>query len=1216
MQLLDSLKPMWEEERGRCEGGTLPPRPDSPPRHPPQRPLLPTVVQSMEEKMMCNLEARRMKLEVLSNQSNRPSAPSPSPPPSLPHQPSPTFAQPEAAGPLSPHTTPAHMNERGVKTDRFHLALYSQCANEMVAGTPLPSQPSHSQHESLSGGRLTQLADLLGTSQPMASNMTTPIMQPSSSAPRGALRLSDVAEIGPTPLLTGQGQHLTSFGLDSPFVMDQGSVLLLPSKVQINQAGEQAAASQPGSVDLPYVDHRILTQIIASQSQEPEIMHPAAFDQEQEEEDGEEEELLPTQEQIVQDDLMPEGDEPIEMDDDKDSDHGASRMEIENDGCEEAEEREEISDDEDVVEMMQTPHTHQSQQQRSQRAAGASPSFGPLPLVVTSPSTSGPHSSPVTRSSGRRRRRSPSFSFQIPQSDGASDDAQGKSNNDMAFSFQTSSSSALLGPGSHLPPSLLRPFKPLWPQNMLLNPDGSDAAKPGQLKRKRLGLTNILLGSGSSEPQDQPEAIKIGTASNANADQPPEEEHDPIVFDGSDVESSSSESRELEMKDRLPMWDILQDQDPQSQSEDQHQDIQSSLPVPQYPQPHSIPEQIVIDTSPSPPPASLVSNQARFCFRPSLPPPSPHETLATIQSPVVHQEIFYSVPSDAPLRPLVFAGREFKIPTSLDIPSFTREFDGQSCETSMRTLRLVISASMPPPSLPSSSLSLGTMRPRGMAFTPCALQAPTCMEIDEWLAMEGVKGAGSDKDQMRPLPQVEGYVEGEGRGSELLLTPILPSSAGQASMRASLEGQGRSSLRDDDNVPPASPKWKERNALAHRLSDADICLDAPPAVELIDRDFEATGDGKGSGPPSSFKGTATIRTQGPGALPFSLLSPHKPGTKTATPPSQRGFRVGDDQGEGLVLLTVEIVSDCSPRKLPNPQCDAVMSIVMFVAGPDGSSNKEEGVTPRIFILNQIDNPSGLDHASDGTWSGDALRGFQIDLFCSELAMIEAFAAAIVSLDPDVIVGWEVQRSSIGYLAERSSVLNFNLLRRMSRTPDVQGSKEYLDDEYGRDHAAGLHSTGRVLLNLWRMMRSEVNLRIYTIERCAAAVLRERVPSIPQGQLAAWFKGGPSGGRWRALSHTALRCRLCIDMLYELDLLGRTAEMSRTYGIDFYSCLTRGSQYRVEAVMLRLAHSQNYLAPSPIKEEIGSQPALEVQPLILEPESRMYVDPVIILDFQV
>ena len=51
-------------------------------------------------------------------------------------------------------------------------------------------------------------------------------------------------------------------------------------------------------------------------------------------------------------------------------------------------------------------------------------------------------------------------------------------------------------------------------------------------------------------------------------------------------------------------------------------------------------------------------------------------------------------------------------------------------------------------------------------------------------------------------------------------------------------------------------------------------------------------------------------------------------------------------------------------------------------------------------------------------------------------------------------------------------------------------------------------------------------------------------------------------------------------------MGRTAELARTFGIDFFAVLFRGSQYRVESMMARLAHTQNYLLPSPSKEQVG------------------------------
>ena len=50
---------------------------------------------------------------------------------------------------------------------------------------------------------------------------------------------------------------------------------------------------------------------------------------------------------------------------------------------------------------------------------------------------------------------------------------------------------------------------------------------------------------------------------------------------------------------------------------------------------------------------------------------------------------------------------------------------------------------------------------------------------------------------------------------------------------------------------------------------------------------------------------------------------------------------------------------------------------------------------------------------------------------------------------------------------------------------------------------------------------------------------------------------------------------------------RTAELARVFGIDFSSVLSRGSQLRVESMMLRLARTQNYTLISPSKLQVAS-----------------------------
>lgn len=80
-------------------------------------------------------------------------------------------------------------------------------------------------------------------------------------------------------------------------------------------------------------------------------------------------------------------------------------------------------------------------------------------------------------------------------------------------------------------------------------------------------------------------------------------------------------------------------------------------------------------------------------------------------------------------------------------------------------------------------------------------------------------------------------------------------------------------------------------------------------------------------------------------------------------------------------------------------------------------------------------------------------------------------------------------------------------------------------------------------------------------------------------------------------------------------LDRTSEHARLYGIQFFEVFSRGSQFRVESMMLRLAKPLNYIPVSPTSHQRGCMRAPESLPLIMEPESTMYSDPVVVLDFQ-
>ncbi|XP_046836195.1 DNA polymerase zeta catalytic subunit isoform X3 [Vespa crabro] len=169
---------------------------------------------------------------------------------------------------------------------------------------------------------------------------------------------------------------------------------------------------------------------------------------------------------------------------------------------------------------------------------------------------------------------------------------------------------------------------------------------------------------------------------------------------------------------------------------------------------------------------------------------------------------------------------------------------------------------------------------------------------------------------------------------------------------------------------------------------------------------------------------------------------------------------------------------------------------------------------------------------------------------SEEDLLNNLVTLIRRCDPDILIGWEVEVLSWGYIFQRASNMGFKLFPLyISRTPNISSS--YGSQMFFKEDSE-IRIPGRVFLNVWRIMRHEI---------------------------------------------------------------GRTSEYARLFGIQFYEVFSRGSQFRVESMMLRLAKPLNFIAVSPSVQQRAKMRAPAALPLIMEPESKFYTDPMIVLDFQ-
>ncbi|KAG0360374.1 DNA polymerase zeta [Gamsiella multidivaricata] len=315
----------------------------------------------------------------------------------------------------------------------------------------------------------------------------------------------------------------------------------------------------------------------------------------------------------------------------------------------------------------------------------------------------------------------------------------------------------------------------------------------------------------------------------------------------------------------------------------------------------------------------------------------------------------------------------------------------------------------------------------------------------------------------------------------------------------------------------------------------------------------------------------------------------------------------------LDVLSLEVYCQTRGGLLPDPKYDQILA-VFYCWQTDREGLISNGWAPGTGIFT---------HAKAGMMRKLAAGrvGFDIYVAENEGAMMNAVIDHVRELDPDILAGYEVHKLSWGYLVDRYQTLfGLDMSKLLSRVrplkaPVLTMSILEARDSYNTKHHAGLKFPGRHLFNVWRLIRGEVALTNYGFGNVVFHVLQQRIPHYTHETLTKWWLDGIALHQSRVIRHYLHRVQYTLQLIESQELISRTSEFARVFGVDFFSVISRGSQYKVESMMVRLAKPENYIMISPSRAQVAAQRALEVIPMVMEPESGFYEDPVVVLDFQ-
>ncbi|EPS36788.1 hypothetical protein H072_9596 [Dactylellina haptotyla CBS 200.50] len=319
----------------------------------------------------------------------------------------------------------------------------------------------------------------------------------------------------------------------------------------------------------------------------------------------------------------------------------------------------------------------------------------------------------------------------------------------------------------------------------------------------------------------------------------------------------------------------------------------------------------------------------------------------------------------------------------------------------------------------------------------------------------------------------------------------------------------------------------------------------------------------------------------------------------------------DHEVQHMSMMSLEIHVNTRGTLLPDPVEDEVSCIFYSFRSSDAeqaSQGLQEGLHTGALIL------------SESEFDADRIRKLftiEVERENSELDLLLALIRVVRELDPDIITGYEVHNSSWGYLIERARhKYDFNFCDELSRVRvQAHGRFGKEADKWGFTHTSSIRVTGRHLINIWRVMRGELNLLQYTMENVTFHLLHRRIPHYSHKDLTKWYNSEKANALARVFRYYVSRVRVDLELLDAQELVMRTSEQARLLGVDFFSVFSRGSQFKVESLMFRIAKPECFVLISPSRKQVGSQNALECLPLVMEPQSNFYTSPLLVLDFQ-
>ncbi len=293
----------------------------------------------------------------------------------------------------------------------------------------------------------------------------------------------------------------------------------------------------------------------------------------------------------------------------------------------------------------------------------------------------------------------------------------------------------------------------------------------------------------------------------------------------------------------------------------------------------------------------------------------------------------------------------------------------------------------------------------------------------------------------------------------------------------------------------------------------------------------------------------------------------------------------------LKILSFDIECCGETSAFPSATRDPVIQIGNTIQHFGCTEMKKE-----IFCLKEVEN----------------IPNATVKWFDDERNLLLAWQKYVLEEDPDIIIGYNIKNFDFPYLLQRAEALKIKNFGKLGRTEKIAKSfkKTQSSSQFGSIEAFDTSIDGRIIYDLFLVLKRDFKLRSYSLNSVSAHFLGEQKEDVPYSSMFS-LQNGDKESRRRIATYCLKDTVLPLRIFDHLNILINHSELARaTYvPIEYFS--SRGSAIKVLAQIYREANKYDYVIPDIDSQQ---QESSFEGAFVMDPIKGFYENPIAVLDF--